>query len=73
MRNIEAEKRFVNKMFIAAGLGFILGWIALSIGTEMLVLTYWATDLVDFWIWQGVWIIMQAIFISSAARSIKGG
>jgi len=60
-------------MFMAAGLGFILGWLALSIGTEMLVLTYWAVDLIDFWIWQGIWILVQAIFISAAARSIKGG
>lgn len=73
MRNLEAEKRLVNRLFMFAGFGFLAGLTALAVGTEMLVLTYWDTDPINFWIWQGVWIIFQALTISSLARTFKKG
>lgn len=73
MRNLEAEKRLVNRLFVIAGVGFLVGLTALAIGTEMLVLTYWDTDPINFWIWQGVWIIFQAMIISLLATAFKKG
>ena len=68
MRNLEAERRLVSRLFMFAGFGFLAGLTALAVGTEML-----DADPINFWIWQGVWIIFQAMTVSSLARTFKKG
>jgi F0F1-type ATP synthase membrane subunit c/vacuolar-type H+-ATPase subunit K len=71
MRNIEAEERLLQKIFMVAGLVFLLGLIALAVGAEILVLSYWPDKPSEFWMWQGLWAIVQGIIISSIATTIK--
>jgi hypothetical protein len=73
MRNTELEQKFLNRAFMFAGAGLVFGLFALAIGTEMLVLSYWSTDPVKFWIWQGVWAICVSFVISTLARLAKNG
>jgi hypothetical protein len=70
MRNLEAEQKFLMRIFSFAGLIFVLGLIAIAVGTELLILTLWP-DEIQFWIWQGVWAIVHAIIISTIATTIK--
>jgi hypothetical protein len=71
MRNIEAEKKILQRIYMLAGLVFLLGIGALSIGTEMMVLEYWEKDPTMFWIWQGVWAVVHGVVISSIATTVK--
>ena len=71
MRNLEAEQKLLQKIYMLAGLVFLLGIGALAIGTEMLVLNYWESDKTSFWIWQGVWAVAQAVVISTIATTVK--
>jgi hypothetical protein len=71
MRNLEAEARFLNRIFTVAGAIFILGFMALAIGSEILVLQFWPDNPSEFWIWQGVWALVQGFVISTIASIIK--
>lgn len=71
MRNVGAEKRLIENVFMIGGGLFILGLIALAIGTEIMVLEFWSVDPVKFWVWQGVWAIAQALVLSSLAQIAK--
>lgn len=71
MRNLEAEQRVLQKIFMMAGLIFLLGLIALAIGAELLVLSFWPDSPSEFWMWQGLWAIVQGIVISSIATTVK--
>lgn len=71
MRNLGAEQRFADRLFIVGGALFLLGLAALAIGTEMLVLSYFSVDPTMFWIWQGTWAIATAVVVSMVARMIK--
>jgi hypothetical protein len=73
MRNTELEQKFLNRAFMMAGAGIVFGLLALAIGTEMLVLSYWSIDPIKFWIWQGVWAIVFSFVISVLARIAKNG
>lgn len=73
MRNTELEKKYLDRAFAFAGAGFLFGLLALAIGTEMLVLSFWESDPVKFWIWQGVWAIVYSFIISMLARIAKNG
>ena len=68
MRNLEAEERSTQRLFAFTGLMFLFGLIALAIGTEMIVLEYWASDTTSFWIWQGVWFIVVAFVLGMLAQ-----
>lgn len=68
MRNVGAEKRLIENTFMVGGALFLLGLIALAIGTELMVLEFWSVDPVKFWVWQGVWAIAQALVLSSLAQ-----
>lgn len=71
MRNLGAELRFADRLFMFGGALFLLGLVALAIGTEMLVLSYFSVDPTMFWIWQGAWAVVTAVVISIVARMIK--
>jgi len=71
MRNLGAEKKFANFLFMFGGALFLFGLIVLGIGTEMLVLRLFSTDSALFWIWQGVWAVVTAIIISMVAKTIN--
>jgi hypothetical protein len=71
MRNLEAEKRIINRIFMFAGAGFIAGIVALAIGSEMLVLTFYPDEPIKFWCWQGIWAIVHSFIVSGLARIIK--
>lgn len=71
MRNIGAEERLLQKIFMLAGLVFLLGLIALAVGAEIIVLSFWPDQPSQFWIWQGVWAVVQGVIISSIATTIK--
>jgi hypothetical protein len=71
MRNLTAERRIIDTVFLIAGIAFIAGLAAIGIGTEIIILSLWNSDPAWFWIWQGVWIIVQAVIISAMARSVK--
>jgi chromate transport protein ChrA len=71
MRNLGAEQRFADRLFIVGGALFLLGLAALAIGTEMLVLSYFSVDPTMFWIWQGVWAVATAVIVSMVAKMIK--
>lgn len=68
MRNIEAEKELIAKIFTFAGGLFLLGLLALAVGTEILILSFWE-DQAKFWIWQGIWGLCQAFVIAFIGRS----
>ena len=71
MRNLGAEQKFADRLFMFGGALFLLGLAALAIGTEMLVLSYLSVDPTMFWIWQGIWAVVTAIVVSMVARMIK--
>jgi len=71
MRNLGAEYQFAERLFIVAGAVFLLGLIALAVGTELWVLSYFLVDPVMFWIWQGIWAVITAMVISAVAKTIK--
>lgn len=71
MRNLEAESRFLDRIFTVAGAIFILGFLALAIGSEILVLQFWPDNASEFWIWQGIWAVAQGLLISTIASVIK--
>jgi hypothetical protein len=71
MRNIGAEQRFADRLFIVGGALFLLGLMALAIGTELLVLSYFSVDPTMFWIWQGTWAVVTAVVVSMVAKMIK--
>lgn len=73
MRNLEAEQRMVLRLFRIGGAVFLLGLIALAVGTEMLVLSFLPNDPIKFWIWQGVWAICQAFVIANIGYILKKG
>ena len=73
MRNTQLEEKYINKVFQVAGAGFLLGLLSLAIGSEMLILSFWDTEPIKFWIWQGVWAIVYSIIISGLARTVKNG
>lgn len=73
MRNTELEEKLLNRVFAFAGAGFIFGFVALAIGTEMWVLTHWTTSPVLFWVYQGLWAIVFSIVISGLARIARRG
>jgi hypothetical protein len=68
MRNIEAEKNFINKVFMIAGALFILGLLALAVGTEILILSFW-DEQAKFWIWQGVWALCQGFILATIGKT----
>jgi len=63
MRDLQAEEKSTRRLFAFSGLMFLLGLVALAIGTEMMVLEYWSTDPTNFWIWQGAWFIAVAFVL----------
>jgi uncharacterized membrane protein YvlD (DUF360 family) len=71
MRNLVAEQRFADRLFVVGGALFLLGLMALAIGTEMLVLSYFSIDPTMFWIWQGTWAVVTAVVVSMVAKMIK--
>lgn len=71
MRNTELEKKLLDRAFMMAGAGVVFGLLALGIGTEMLVLSYWDSDPVKFWIYQGLWAIGFSFVLSTLARLAK--
>jgi uncharacterized membrane protein YvlD (DUF360 family) len=71
MRNLGAEQRFADRLFMIGGALFLLGLMALAIGTEMLVLSYFSVDPTMFWIWQGTWAVVTAVVVSMVAKMIK--
>jgi len=71
MRNLGAEQRFADRLFMFGGALFLFGLIALAIGTEMLVLSYFSVDPTMFWIWQGAWAVVTALVISMVGKIIK--
>jgi hypothetical protein len=73
MRNLEAEKRILLRLTQAVGALFLLGLIAIAIGTEIMILDMWATNPAGFWIWQGAWAVAHAFVVSSIIGLIKSG
>jgi len=71
MRDLKAEKKVIDRLFQVAGFGYLLGLLALAVGTEMFVLTYYDSDPIKFWIFQGLWAMVLAILIASIAKSLK--
>jgi len=71
MRNLGAEQRVADRLFVVGGALFLLGLAALAIGTEMLVLSYFSIDPTMFWIWQGTWAVVTAVVVSMVAKMIK--
>lgn len=71
MRNLTAERRIIDTVFLIAGIVFIAGLVAMAIGTEIVVLSLWDSSPAWFWVWQGVWLIVNAIIVSAMARSVK--
>jgi len=72
MRNLEAERKIIERVFMLAGATLVAGLVALAIGTEMLVLSYYNIDPIMFWIWQGTWAVVVSFIISGLARMVKG-
>jgi hypothetical protein len=68
MRDLKAEEKSTRRLFAVTGFMFLFGLIAVAIGTEMMVLEYWATDPTSFWIWQGVWLIAVAFVLGMLAQ-----
>lgn len=68
MRNLEAESRSTQRLLIYTGLLFLLGLIALAIGTEIMVLELLSTSITGFWIWQGVWLIVVSFVLGTVAQ-----
>jgi hypothetical protein len=73
MRNTQLEEKYINRVFLISGAGLVLGLIALAIGTELLILSFWSESLIKFWIWQGVWAIVCSIVISNLALIAQKG
>lgn len=71
MRNLAAEENFLQRIFMIAGLAFVLGLIGIAIGTELLILDLWITSPSEFWIWQGVWAMVVGLIISGLATTVK--
>jgi hypothetical protein len=63
MRNLQAEEKSVQRLIAAVGLLMLFGIVSLAIGTEMLVLSFWATSPVAFWILQGIWFMCIAFIL----------
>jgi hypothetical protein len=63
MRNLQAEEKSVQRLIAAVGLLMLFGIVSLAIGTEMLVLSFWATSPVTFWILQGIWFMCVAFVL----------
>lgn len=73
MRNLEAEAKLISWLAQLVGALFLLGLLALAIGTEMLIIEMWTTNPAGFWMWQGVWAIVQAIVLSNIIVIVKKG
>ncbi|CAB4241615.1 hypothetical protein UFOVP71_153 [uncultured Caudovirales phage] len=71
MRNLEAEEKLARRLHMLAGGGFLLGLVALAVGTELLILDYYTEDRAMFWCWQGLWVIVLSIVISKIAAVFK--
>lgn len=71
MRNTWQEAKLARRLFQLAGLGFLLGTIALAVGTELIILDLRAESPASFWCWQGVWIMINSIILSKLAAQIK--
>lgn len=72
MRNLEAEAKLVQKIFMLAGAIFLLGLVALAVGAEILILSFW-DEPAKFWIWQGVWCIVQGFVLATVGRITRIG
>jgi hypothetical protein len=60
MRNTQAEVKSTQRLLGTIGLMFLLGLGSLAIGAEMLVLSFWESNPILFWIFQGIWFICAA-------------
>ena len=73
MRDLEAESKLMIRLAQVVGALFLLGLIAIAIGTEILILDMWTTSPASFWIWQGVWAVAQAVVLSNIVSVMKKG
>jgi hypothetical protein len=71
MRNTWQEERLIRRLFKLAGAGFLLGVIALAIGTELLIVEQYSASPASFWCWQGVWAMIISLVISKIADILK--
>ena len=72
MRNVGAEQKMYERLLAIAGGAFLLGLIALAVGAEMLIISMW-DEPVKFWIWQGVWLIVQGFVLATVVRLAQTG
>lgn len=72
MRNIGAEQKMYERLLAVAGGAFLLGLIALAVGAEMLIISMW-DEPVKFWIWQGVWLIVQGFVLATVVKLAQTG
>lgn len=61
MRDLQSEQKVTNGWLVTIGMLFIMGLVAIAIGTEMMILDL--VSFVEFWIWQGVWFIAVAFVL----------
>ena len=72
MRNVEAEAKIIERLLIVAGALFLFGLVALAVGSEILILSFW-DEPVKFWIWQGVWCLVQGMVLATVVRIASSG
>lgn len=72
MRNTSAEQKLYERLLAIAGGAFLFGLIALAVGAEMLIISMW-DEPVKFWIWQGVWLIVQGFVLATVVKIAQIG
>lgn len=72
MRNLEAEAKLVQRLFMFAGAIVLLGLIALAVGAEILILSFW-DEPAKFWILQGIWCLVQGFVLATVGQITRAG
>lgn len=71
MRNLEAEKQFLEKTYLTVGVLFFFGILITAIGSELwLIFSYPSLGLPVFLMCQGLWFICVSLFLGFVAAVV---
>ena len=71
MRNLTAERKVIEKLFVASGAFFLIGVIALAFGTQWGIIENTAGPL--FWTLEGLWAVLLGITLGLIGNATKQG
>lgn len=71
MRNLTAERKIVEKLFVASGALFLIGVIVMAFGTQWWIIENTVGPL--FWTLEGLWAALFGIALGLIGNATKNG